>query len=60
MLTSEACNDITAFFWRGTGGVISQRKMTGKGYVTQRSRVLNVLLDSHDIPITGRLVLIYL
>lgn len=35
MLTSEACNDITAFFWRGTGGVISQRKTAGKGYAAQ-------------------------
>lgn len=35
MLTSEACNDITAFFWRGTGGVISQRKTEGKGYAAQ-------------------------
>lgn len=58
MLTSEACNDIAALFWGG-GGVISWRKMEERGYIAQQSWVLNVLLDSNDITITGLMVFIY-
>lgn len=62
MLTSEACNDITAFFGGsrvGGGRCNITEEDKGRGYTAQQSWVLNVLLDSNDIPITELLILSY-